>query len=311
MRSASPILTSRLFPYALVGLALLLASPAAAQRRSPAAVQQARALAASGKTDQAIELLATRLAKAPRDAASHEAMATLLVTDRRYPEALAHADQAVRLKPKDSSYRFTRGTVLAELGRFTDALADFNAAITARPRQAPLYLERGAALLSLGRGAEARADWASARRLDPRLVMTDWHEGLHDLIDGNFNLAVRRLSAVALLRPQFVEAQSWLTAAYLLAGSPYQPRRVSDPWVNRLLDYHAGRLSFTQLLAAASADAGSADRRRIGEAWLHHGLRLQRDGLLTEARAAFAEATRVQAPRHAWKILAEKQASRP
>jgi hypothetical protein len=30
-----------------------------------------------------------------------------------------------------------------------------------------------------------------------------------------------------------------------------------------------------------------------------------------EARAAFAEASRVQAPRHAWKLLAEKQLSRP
>src|SRR4028119_1312031 len=108
-----------------------------------------------------------------------------------------------------------------------------------------MYLERGAALLSLGRGPEARVDWASARRLDPRLVWTDWHEGLHDLIDGNFNLAVRRLSIIALLKPDFAEAQSWLMAAYLLAGVPYQPKRLPDPWVNRLLGYHSGRLPFT------------------------------------------------------------------
>ena len=274
-------------------------------------MQQARALAASGKTAEAIDHLAARLVKAPKDAASHDALAALLEADRRYPEALAHAEHAVRLKPKVIGYRFTRGTVLAELGRFDDAIVDFDAAIAANPRQAPMYLERGAARLSLGRGAEARADWATARRLDPRLAWTDWHEGLHDLIDGNFNLAVRRLSTVALLNPHFADAQSWLMGAYLLAGAPYQPRRLPDPWVNRLLDYHAGRLSFTQLLGAATADAASGDRRRIGEAWLHHGLRLQRDGLLQEARAAFAEAARVQAPRHAWKLLAEKQVSRP
>jgi tetratricopeptide (TPR) repeat protein len=311
MRSASPISTFRLFAAGFAGLALVATAPAAAQRRAPAAVQQARALAASGKTDQAIGVLAARVAKAPKDAASHDALASLLETDRRYPEALAHAEQAVRLKPRENGYRFTRGTVLAELGRFAEAIADFDAAISASPRQASMYVERGMALLSLGRGAEARSDWASARRLDPRQVWADWHEGHQDLIDGNFNMAVRRLSTVALLKPDLAEAQSWLMTAYLLAGSPYQPKRTADPWVNRLQDYHAGRLSFTQLLALATADAASADRRRIGEAWLHHGLRLQRDGLLNEARAAFAEASRVQAPRHAWKLLAEKQASRP
>jgi tetratricopeptide (TPR) repeat protein len=295
----------------VAGAALVLASPVPARTRVPPAVQQARALAASGKTAEAIDVLATRLGKASKDAAAHDAIAALLEVDGRYPDALAHAEQAVRLKPKETGYRFTRGTVFAELGRSSEAVADFNAAIAANPRHAPMYLERGAALLSLGRGPEARVDWASARRLDPRLVWTDWHEGLHDLIDGNFNLAVRRLSIVALLKPDFAEAQSWLMAAYLLAGAPYQPKRLPDPWVNRLLDYHSGRLPFTQLLAAASADTASADKRRLGEAWLHHGLRLQREGLLMEARAAFAEASRAQAPRHAWKLLAEKQLSRP
>lgn len=290
--------------------ALLVASPAAAARKA-APIERAKLLVASGKPAEAVELLRAALVKKPKDAALHHMLAELLIEAGRHREALVHAQESTRLKPREPRFRYTRGLVLAEQGRFAEALQDFDFAIAQMPNQAPIHLERGAALLSLGRGIEARADWAAARRLDPSLLWTDWHEGRHDLIDGNNGMAIRRLATVALLQPDFAAAQTWLSAAYLLAGMPYRPRKVEDPWVNRLLDFHAGRLSFAELHRAASADPQRVDGRRIGEALLHYGLRLQRDGLLQEARAAFVQAARTQAPRHPWKVLAETQAARP
>lgn len=290
--------------------ALLVATPAAARPKAQPAVEQARALVQGGKAEQAIAFLTAAVAKTPSDAAAHNMLGGLFNRSGRYREALVHAHAAAELKPDEPRYRYNRGIVLAEHGRFAEALADFDFAIGRLPGEAPMYLERGAAHLSLGRDAEARADWASARRLDPRLVWTDWYEGLHDLIDGNNGLAIRRLSTVALLQPDFASAQPWLSAAHLIAGMPYRPKPVADPWARLLLDYHAGRATFGTLLAAANADTVTGDRRRVGEAWLHHGLRLQRDGLLTEARAAFAQAAAVDAPRHAWKLLAERQRAR-
>ena len=288
---------------------LVAASPAAARRQTPA--QQAQALAASGKTDEAMALLQAALAKRPKDAALHNALGALLNQNGRYGQALYHAEQAARLRPREARYRYNRGIVLAELGRFEEAVGDFDFAIGKLPREAPMYLERGAARLSLGMASEARSDWMIARRLDPRLVWTDWYEGLHDLIDGNNGLAIRKFSTVALLQPSFGNAQLWLAAAHLLAGMPYRPKPVADAWVSRLVDYHSGTLTFAQLMTVANSDTQSGDRRRVGEAWLHHGLKLQRDGLLAEAKVAFAESARTQAPRHAWKLLAEKQLARP
>lgn len=267
---------------------------------------EARALAGSGNLEGAMAALREGLIAAPENPALHNALGAFLNMSGRYPEALVHAERAAQGNPAEPRYRYNRGIVLAEHGRFAEALADFDFAIRATPDQAPMYLERGAALLSLGRDGDAREDWKTARRLDPALVWVDWYEGLHDLIDGRTGPAVAAFERVAAAQPDFAAAQLWLTAAHRLAGSSFQPAAVNDPWVARLLDLHAGRIGIEPLLEAARADSASGDSRRKGEAWLHHGIHLRRSGRPDEADAAVRQSIAVAAPRHAWKLLAER-----
>ena len=296
----------------LLVAAISLAAPPVTAGAPPKSgiVEAADASVSAGRVDEAIALLQSALATSPKDAAAHDRLAGLLDRSGRFREALPHAHAAAELRPDQPRYRYHRGIVLAEQGRFAEALADLDFAIARLPTEAAIYLERGAARLALGRAAEARQDWAAARRLDPGLVWTDWHEGTHDLIDGNSDAAIPKLGRVALLQPGFDAAQAWLVAAYLIEGMPYSPKPVTDPWVRALLDFHAGRRSFADLQSLAGADQISGDRRRLGEAWLHQGLRLQREGLLVDARAAFAQALTVDAPRHCWKLLAQGQLTR-
>lgn len=275
----------------------------------PAPLEQARALVSEGRTADAVTVLQVAIRAAPDDAGAHNMLGALLNRQGRYPEALIHADQAARLAPDNARYRYNRGIVRAERGQVTEALDDFDFAIDAMPDQAPMHLERGAALLALSRNAEARAAWRHARELDPALVWTDWYEGLHDFIDGNLELAIGKLARVAAAEPEFPAAPAWLALAHLRAGSTYAPPQVTDPWATALLDYQTGRRSFEALLAEARSDRTTGDERRVGEAWLHHGIRLAADGKPVEARAALVQATSVRAPRHAWKLLAERALS--
>ena len=285
-------------------LALTLAQPGAASLTSP--VEQARALVGAGRTDEAIAALRAAAAAAPADAAVHNMLGALLNREGRYQEALPHAARAAELRPDEPRYRYNRGIVLAEHGRFADALADFDFAITRMPGQAPMHLERGAALLSLGRDQDARADWAAARRIDPSLSWTDWYDGLHDLIDGRADLALPKLRAVAAAHPEFATARPWL----VLAGDEAEAGEVSDAWVRGLLDFHSGRRSFEEILAIAGNDGSSGDQRRVGEAWLHRGIRARVAGRTDEAILALRRAEAIPAPRHAWKLLVERELRR-
>ena len=292
-------------------LALLAAQAAAiVPSTTPSPVEQARALAGEGRSQEAIALLETAIAGQPDDAALHNLLGAIFNREGRYAEALPHAQRAAELEPGEPRYRYNRGIVLAEHGRMAEALEDFEFAIAAMPGQAPMQLERGAALLALGRSAEARSAWASARQRDPALVWTDWYEGLHDLIDGKAEAAIAKIGKVATAQPDFASAQAWLLLAHARSGSHYAPADLADPWVAALAGYHSGRLGFESLLLAARADRASGDGRRVGEAWLHHGIRLAAHGKAAEAREALARAKATDAPRHAWKLLAERELAR-
>lgn len=288
---------------------LLLASVADAQTAAQTdAVGQARALLASGKTEQALEALHSALRASPADSAIHNMLGAIYNRSGKYPEALRHAQEAARLKPDEPRYRYNRGIVLAEHGRFDEALGDFDYAIDKIPGDAAMHLERGAALLSLGRSEQARADWGAARRLNPALVWTDWYEGLHDLLDLRLDKAAEALARVARREPQFENAHAWLALAHGLAGRSYAAPDVQDPWVRAIVDFHAGRITHERLLGIAAEDSASGDPRRAGEAWLHLGVRLKAASD-PEANAAFARAAATAAPRHMWKLLAERLAA--
>jgi tetratricopeptide (TPR) repeat protein len=83
--------------------------------------QYASSLGQLGKTDLQIALLRRALRADPTDAESHHALAQALWdADRGDPEALAEAEEAVRLRDY-FPYRYTLGRFYGSLGRLSDA----------------------------------------------------------------------------------------------------------------------------------------------------------------------------------------------
>ncbi len=88
------------------------------------------------------------------------------------------------------------------------------------------------------------------------------------------------------------------------------PRPLATDWPGPVLNYFSGRLTADALLAEAAADRKSGDQRRIGEAHFFMGQKALIDGQREAARDHFRRAIAVDAPRHVWKMAAERDLQR-
>lgn len=290
---------------------LLLATaphPLRAQPAAPDGMETVRRHLAAGETDAAIVALQALVRANPNHAAAHNALGSIFNRTGRYAEALPHAEAAVAAAPEDMRYRYNRGVVRAEHGRFAEAIADFDAALAADPALAYGWLERGAAAASLGRLDEARRNWAEARRVAPDLIWTHWYPATGDLLEGDHASAAATFDRVAAAEPGFVPAHLWRVVVHARAGTPIAvPTVDSRDWPAPVLDLFRGTLDEAGLLAIAAEDRMSGDARRMGEALFYLGQHALIAGRREAAADYFRRALAVQAPRHVWKLMAERE----
>jgi len=95
----------------------------------------------------------------------------------RYAEVLAAYEQALRLDPNLVLAYLGKGFVLGYLERYAEALAACEQAIRLDPNLAPAYYHKGNALHGLKRYEEALAAYDQALRLDPNNARTYYHKG--------------------------------------------------------------------------------------------------------------------------------------
>jgi tetratricopeptide (TPR) repeat protein len=273
-----------------------------------APLRDALELQKQGKVEEAIGLLERAAASTPNDAAVRNLLGALLNRSGRYREALTHADAAATLAPDQHRYRMNRGIVLVEHGRFAEAVADFDYALSRDGSLVYGYLERGSALLSLDKDAEARAQWALARQADPTLIWPDWYEGLHDFIDRRYPDAAAEFDRVAAAEPGFGPAAVWGNLARARAGLPFADTPpAAGAWPRPLDDLVRGRATLDQVLEIAKQDRVTGDERRLGEALFVAAEIAAVAGRSAEAAALYGRAAAVAAPRHAWKVAAERR----
>jgi tetratricopeptide (TPR) repeat protein len=224
---------------------------------------------------------------------------------------LVHAEAAVVAAPAEFRYRLNRGIVLVEHGRFAEAIADFDFALARDPALPYAYLEKGSALLSLNRDEEARLQWPLARKADPSIIWPEWYEALDDFIHRRFADAATRFDRVAAAEPAFAPADVWRALSRARAGLPPPPiTRSGEDWPVQLYRLHRGELTLEQVLAIAAADTTTGDRRRVGEALFVAAERAAVAGQARAARELYERSVAVSAPRHAWKVAAERELSR-
>jgi len=102
----------------------------------------------------------------------------ILMNLRRYEEALAAYEQAIRLDPNFARAYNGKGLTLNSLKRYEEAIAAFEQAIRLDPNNAEAYNFKGIALNSLKRYEEALAALEQAIRLDPNNALVYSFKGL-------------------------------------------------------------------------------------------------------------------------------------
>jgi eukaryotic-like serine/threonine-protein kinase len=85
-----------------------------------------------------VERYTARLQSDPNDADAYHHRAHALASRRRFPEAIADLDQAIRLRPKDAHLRDVRGRIHASLKQYEPAIADLEAALAMKSDQPQL-----------------------------------------------------------------------------------------------------------------------------------------------------------------------------
>ncbi|MFL5588082.1 MAG: tetratricopeptide repeat protein [Ktedonobacteraceae bacterium] len=96
---------------------------------------------------------------------------------KRYEEALAAFEQALRLDPNLASAYYNKGKALLDLNRPEEALAAFEQALRLDPNLTSAYHGKGAALWELKRPEEALAAFEQALRLDPNDALAYYNKG--------------------------------------------------------------------------------------------------------------------------------------
>jgi Flp pilus assembly protein TadD len=86
----------------------------------------------------------------------------------RHVEGEVWAARAVERHPRDVDLWNLRGVILRQLKRYPEALAAIDEAIRLNPNLAPPQVNRGNLLLDLGEAARAEAVWTKLARGDPR-----------------------------------------------------------------------------------------------------------------------------------------------
>ena len=83
---------------------------------------------------------------------------------RKWDQALADYNQAIRFDPKSAKAHHNRGEVLREMKQLDKALADFNEAIRLDPKLVHAYRRRGQVWQAKGQLEKALGDYKQAVR---------------------------------------------------------------------------------------------------------------------------------------------------
>ncbi len=221
-----------------------------------------------------------------------------LIELKRYEEALATYEQAIRLDPNYALAYNSKGSTLVELKRYEEALAACEQAIRLDPNLARAYNTKGITLHYLKRYEEALAADEQAIRLDPNLARAYNSKGaaLHYL--KRYEEALAACEQAIRLDPNLARAHN--TKGYALNElKRYEEALAADNQAIRLdpnfaIAYNNKGIALYNLKRYEEALAADNQAIRLdpNDPWAYYnkGLVLERLGKKTEAQQAYARA---------------------
>jgi tetratricopeptide (TPR) repeat protein len=259
-----------------------------------ARLQEAVALARSGRPAEAVSLLQAVVRAAPGFMPAHGLLGDILAGGGRFPEAVQAYDAAIALDPRQPDLRYNRANALAAQGRFDAAAEGFGDAVRLNPRHALALVNHGNALFMLERLDEALARYDQAIAVQPNLTQAHTSRGNLLLKAGRDAEALAACDRAIALQPDHPSAHANRAAALFALDRLEEAVAACDRAIGlnpRLAATYAVRGNALRCLgrhaeALAACDAGLA----LGDSTsLNHnrGCVLYEQARLDEAMAAF------------------------
>ena len=177
-----------------------------------------QALAAAGRTDEAIACYERALRAAPNSYKIHTNLGAALVEQGRFDEAMGHYLRALQDQPNAYLAQNNIGDLLIRQGRFAEALPHLEEALRLRPDHADSANNMGRVLMHLGRWADAKPYLEKAVANDPASYMA--YSNLGIVLDraGDHEKAAEMHQAALRINPGFAEGYNNLGFSYREAG---------------------------------------------------------------------------------------------
>jgi lipoprotein NlpI len=160
----------------IVMAGVLTAAAGCSAKAADTSLEQARASAAAGQFQAAVELTSKALAADPKNVEALSLRARLYRELREPAKAVADLDQLLTLQPTAAGYYDMRGRERFKLGRVREAVADFDKFLELRPGEKPGHWRRGIALYYTGQFKEGVEQFELHQTVNPNDVENAaWH----------------------------------------------------------------------------------------------------------------------------------------
>lgn len=173
----------------------------------------------SAKYRDAETLYRATLADNPRAVMAHTNLAALLLDGppASWTEAMAHAEEAVRLDPGNADAHANLGLAYERAGRLTEGERAAREAIRLKPDLANAHFNLGIVLGRLGRTGEAITSYESALKIHPRNATALTNLGLALTQVNRTSEGIARLREAIAIDPDSADIR-WNLANVLFAG---------------------------------------------------------------------------------------------
>lgn len=253
----------------------------------------ATALARAGQRDAAMQHYLEAIHVDPHYAEPYNNLGAMLLARHQVDEAISNLNEAIRLDPDDGDARNNLGSAYLAAGRLDDALAQYAEALRLNPTNASAHLNAGLALLKANRADDAMAQFTEAVRLNPTSAHARYEFGQQLFLRGQIKAAREQLIEAARLKPDDASAQFYLGIACLELNETAGGMKALEA-AERLRPDWASPLNAEAWVLATSADdhvRNGVEALRLAERAAELTSR-QQPAILNTLAAAYAETGR-------------------
>jgi protein O-mannosyl-transferase len=154
----------------------------------------------------------------PKNAVARNYLGLSLAREGKYPEAIDHLTEALRLNSDYVEAHVTLGLVLDAQGRFQEAIGHFSEALRIDPKCAKAHAYWAMALTRKGLLREAAKHYSEALRINPEDAEVHNNLGVTLYGEGRFQEAMHHYSEALRIRPGYADAKRNLTSLQRFMG---------------------------------------------------------------------------------------------